>query len=118
MNTSSKKGPLARDPKFPRRVTRLLAALGVEIDRARRRRRIPIDLAAERTGLSRGTWNKILKGSPRVAMGNYMAAMAQVGLLGPFEELVESGFGPEGRVYEDEHLPSRVRVRSSRDASE
>lgn len=51
---------------------RALDKLGADIRDARRRRRIPTALMAERAGISRMTLNKIENGDPGVSMGNNM----------------------------------------------
>lgn len=48
-----------------------LAQMGEQIKLARLRRRLPIELIAERAGISRATVWKIEKGDPSVSMGSY-----------------------------------------------
>ena len=54
---------------LPIPVRRALRKLGHDIRDARRRRRIPASIAAERASISRTTLVKIEKGDPGVAMG-------------------------------------------------
>ena len=49
----------------------ILSQMGDQIRLARLRRRLPIELVAERAGISRATVWKIEKGDPSVAIGNY-----------------------------------------------
>ena len=56
---------------LPIPVRRVLRKLGSDIRDARRRRRIPVQLAAERASISRMTLLRIEKGEPGVAMGSY-----------------------------------------------
>ena len=56
---------------LPIPVRRNLRKLGRDIRDARRRRRIPVQIAAERASISRMTLLKIEKGKPGVAMGSY-----------------------------------------------
>jgi len=100
--------------KYPFKAQRVLQDLGHAIDVARRRRRIPVALAAERTWMSRTTWNKITRGDPSVAMGSYMAALQQVGLLGLIEELADPAADAAGLALAEEQLPKRVRRPRSR----
>ena len=51
---------------------RALRKLGQDINEARRRRRVTIELMAERTGLSRATIGKIEKGDPTASMGGML----------------------------------------------
>ncbi|MCC1498004.1 hypothetical protein [Alcanivorax sp. 1008] len=100
-------------PGYPFKAQRVLQDLGYAIDVARRRRRIPVDLAAERTQMSRTTWNKITKGNPTVAVGSYFAALQQVGLLDVFEALADPARDTVGLSLEAEQLPQRIRRRGS-----
>ena len=52
-------------------VGRAMKKIGQDLCDARKRRRIPIQLAAERAGISRATLNKIEKGDEGVSLGAY-----------------------------------------------
>jgi hypothetical protein len=52
-----------------------LRKLGQDLRDARRRRRIPVALAAERASISRTTLVKVEKGDPGVAMGIYATVL-------------------------------------------
>ena len=56
--------------KLPIPVTRALRKLGHDIRDARRRRRIPVAILAERASISRMTLNKVEKGDPGVSRRN------------------------------------------------
>ena len=58
-------------PTTPIPVVRALRKLGHDIRDARRRRRIPVTILAERASISRMTLNKIEKGDAGVYIGNY-----------------------------------------------
>ena len=53
-------------PAVPIPVARALRKLGHDIRDARRRRRIPVAILAERASIGRMTLNRIEKGDPRV----------------------------------------------------
>lgn len=53
----------------PLPVKRALVKLGQDLCNARKRRRIPTELAAERAGISRATLGKIEKGDEGVSLG-------------------------------------------------
>ena len=59
-------------------VRRALRKLGHDIRDARRRRRIPVAIMAERASISRMTLNKVEKGEPGVSMGTYAAGGASL----------------------------------------
>lgn len=89
---------------------RALHKLGQDINDARRRRRITIELMAERAGLSRVTISKIERGDPTASMGAYAAVLFVLGMAERLGDLVDSMHDLIGRRLEDEKLPQRVRV--------
>lgn len=95
---------------------RALRTLGQDIRDARRRRRIPSALLAERASLSRTTLHKIELGEPGVSMGNYAAVLFALGLVSRLAELADVRHDPTGLALAEERLPKRIR-RSPRDAA-
>lgn len=57
-----------------------LKKLGADISDARKRRRVPTTLMAERAFISRSTLGRIEKGDPSVSLGNYAAVLFVLGL--------------------------------------
>lgn len=97
-------------PPLPIPVIKVLSKIGHDINEARRRRRISMQLMAERSGLSRATIGKIEKGDPSTSMGGYAAVLFVLGMEKRLSELVDSVHDVVGRRLEDEKLPKRVRV--------
>lgn len=95
---------------LPIPVMRSLYKLGQDISDARRRRRITMELMAERAGLSRSTIGKIEKGDPTTSMGGYVSVLFVLGMEKRLNDLVDSAHDLIGRRLEDEKLPKRVRV--------
>lgn len=62
-------------------VERRLEQMGEQIKLARLRRRISVQLVAERANISRSTLWAIEKGSPSVSMGAYAQALLAIGLV-------------------------------------
>lgn len=91
-------------------VIRALRKLGQDINDARRRRRITLELMAERAGLSRSTIGKIEKGDPTTSMGGYASVLFVLGMDKRLSDLVDSAHDLIGRRLEDEKLPQRVRI--------
>ena len=60
-------------------VRRALRKLGQDIRDARRRRRIPVEIMAERASISRTTLSKVEKGDPGVSMGIYARVLFVLG---------------------------------------
>jgi len=94
---------------LPTPVLRALRKLGQDINDARRRRRVTIELMAERAGLSRATIGKIEKGDPTASMGGYAAVLFVLGMDKQLSDLVDGAHDFIGRRLEDEKLPQRVR---------
>jgi transcriptional regulator with XRE-family HTH domain len=95
---------------LPIPVVRALKKLGQDINHARRRRRITLQLIAERADLSRSTVGKIEKGDPTASMGSYGAVLFALGMEKRLSDLVDSVHDLVGRKLEDENLPQRIRI--------
>jgi DNA-binding XRE family transcriptional regulator len=93
---------------LPIPVMRALRKLGDDIRDARRRRRIPAEVAAERASISRTTLGKIEKGEPGVALGNYAIVLFVLGLIDRLTELADPKNDLVGLQLEEEHLPQRI----------
>ena len=91
-------------------VRRVLRKLGSDIRDARRRRRIPVQLAAERASISRMTLLRIEKGESGVAMGSYATVLFTLGLADRLGDIADPRNDPTGLQLEEEHLPKRVRI--------
>jgi transcriptional regulator with XRE-family HTH domain len=91
-----------------------LRKLGQDINDARRRRRITIELMAERAGLSKTTISKVEKGDPTASMGAYSVVLFVLGLTDRISELADASHDLIGRQLEEEKLPQRVRLPKNR----
>lgn len=94
---------------LPLPVMRALRKLGHDIKDARRRRRIPAGIAAERASISRTTLVKIEKGEPGVAVGNYASVLFVLGMTERLSEVADPKTDTVGLQLEEEHLPQRIR---------
>jgi len=103
---------------LPIPVRRSLRKLGHDIRDARRRRRIPAAIAAERASISRTTLVKIEKGDPGVAMGLYATVLFVMGMAGRIGDLADPRNDSVGMQLEEERLPQRIRMRSNRKKNE
>lgn len=90
-------------------VRRALRKLGHDIRDARRRRRIPVAIMAERASISRTTLNKVEKGDPGVSLGTYATVLFVLGLIDRLGELADARHDSVGLELEEEHLPERIR---------
>jgi transcriptional regulator with XRE-family HTH domain len=95
---------------LPVPVVRALRKLGQDIRDARRRRRIPAALLAERASIVRVTLNKIERGDAGVHIGNYAAVLFALGLVDRIAALADATHDAVGRALEEERLPQRIRL--------
>jgi transcriptional regulator with XRE-family HTH domain len=90
-----------------------LRKLGGDIRDARRRRRIPTKLMAERAGIGRSTLHRLEKGDPTVAAGTYATVLFVLGMTARLAELADPTHDAVGLDLEEERLPKRIRTSRS-----
>lgn len=98
---------------LPLPVARALRKLGHDLKDARRRRRIPVALMAERASISRMTLSKIEKGDPGVSLGRYGTVLFILGMEARIADLADPRLDSVGLMLEEERLPQRIRSRRS-----
>jgi len=96
--------------RVPIPVARVLRKLGGDIRNARRRRRIPVALLAERASISRTTLNKVEKGDPGVSMVHYATVLFALGMADRLADVADPRHDAVGLELEEEHLPQRIRL--------
>ena len=94
---------------LPLPARRALRKLGHDLRDARRRRRIPVAIAAQRASISRTTLVKIEKGDPGVALGIYATVLFVMGMVERLADLADPKNDAVGRQLEEEQLPQRIR---------
>ena len=99
-----------RQSVTPVPVTRALRKLGHDIRDARRRRRIPVAILAQRASISRTTLNKVEKGDPGVSLGTYATVLFVMGMVERLTDLADPRNDAVGLELEEEHLPKRIRL--------
>jgi transcriptional regulator with XRE-family HTH domain len=97
-------------PTLPIPARRALKKLGRDIKDARRRRRIPAAVVADRARISPRTLVKVEKGDAAVSMGIYAAVLFALGLIHRLSDLADAGKDLVGRRLEEEKLPKRIRL--------
>lgn len=97
---------------LPLPALRALRKLGQDINEARRRRRIPIQLMADRANVSRATIGKIEKGDPTTSMWAFAAVIFVLGMTEHLANLLDGARDIRGRDLEDDRLPQRIRIPS------
>jgi len=100
-------------PTLPARVRRALKKLGGDIKDARRRRRIPTEVMAQRAMISRGTLSRLESGSPAVSIGIYATVLFILGLEQKLADLADIRNDDIGLDLEEERLPKRIHVAKS-----
>src|SRR6266571_5471143 len=98
---------------MPLPVRHALRKLGRDIRDARRRRRIPAAIAAQRASISRTTLVKVEKGDPGVAVGIYARVLFVLGMSERLADIADPKNDPVGLQLEEENLPQRIRVARS-----
>jgi len=96
------------DTPFP--VRRALKKLGADLREARKKRRIPMKLAAERGSISRTTLTKIEHGEEGVSLGAYAKMIFVLGMIDRLAALLDPMHDQLGLGLEAEHLPKRIRM--------
>jgi DNA-binding XRE family transcriptional regulator len=89
---------------------RSLSKFGHDLSVARRKRHLTVAMMTERTGLSKGTYFRIEKGDPAVAVGAYAMVLFVLGFGEVFNNLTDARHDEEGLLLDEARLPKRVRV--------
>ena len=96
---------------LPLPVRRALRKLGADIGAARKRRRITMQLMAERAMTSRQTIGRLERGDPSVSLGIYASVLFVLGMTQRLADLVDASIDPFLIDLDEERLPKRVRSR-------
>jgi transcriptional regulator with XRE-family HTH domain len=91
-------------------VRRTLRKLGQDIRDARRRRRLPAEIVAQRAFTSRPTLQRIERGDHGVSIGIYAAVLQALGLLDGLGRIAEPASDQAGLVIATDNLPKRIRL--------
>jgi len=103
---------------LPLPVRRALRKLGHDMRDARRRRRIPSEVLADRASVSKATLVKIEKGDPSVAVGLYATVLFALNIVDTLANVADVKNDAVGLQLEEENLPQRIRpghAKSARD---
>lgn len=98
---------------MPIPVKRALRKLGSDIRDARRRRRIPAAVLAERASISRTTLVKVEKGEAGVSLGKYATVLFVLGLIDRLSEIADVRHDERGLELDEENLPKRIHRKTS-----
>ena len=95
----------------PAAVRRALRKLGADIRDARRRRRLPMAVVAERAFTSRSTPQRVEAGDTGVSVGIYAGVLQALGLLDGLSQIADIGNDPVGQALASAELPKRVHLK-------
>jgi transcriptional regulator with XRE-family HTH domain len=101
--------PAKPPPIYPAQ-KRILAALGERLRLARLRRKLSIEIACQRAGISRMTLFRAEAGSAAIALGTLLRILSVMGLERDLEALACDD--KAGRLLQDQALPLRRRRRA------
>lgn len=100
-------------------VRRALRKLGADIHDARRRRKLPMAVVAERAFTSRSTLQKVEAGDTTVSIGIYAGVLQALGLLEGLTQVADIGKDLVGQALASAELPKHIHLKrpagSSRD---
>ena len=100
-------------PTLPLPVRRALRGIGSGVRDARRRRRLPTAVLANRAGITLPTLRRVERGDPAVSFGIYASVLYALGLLDKLIPVASAQSDSVGLALEEERLPQRVRRRRS-----
>lgn len=95
----------------PAAVQRALRKLGADIHDARRRRRLPMAVVAERAFTSRSTLQRIEAGDAAVSIGIYAGVLLALGLLDGLTQIADIGRDSVGKALASAELPKHVHIK-------
>lgn len=95
------------------KVRRAMKKLGGDINIARRKRRLTVEMMAERIGASKSTYLRVERGESTVSMGVYAMCLFSLGLDG-IDKIADVSKDTAGLLLEEERLPTRVRLGGKR----
>lgn len=101
-------------PPLPTPVKKILKLLGADMRAARIRRRITMEMMAERAFVSRTTIAKLERGAASVSMGVYATVLFILGLSDRLKDLASITHDELGQALSEESLPKRVRSKKSK----
>ena len=101
----------------PAAVRRTLRKLGADIHDARRRRRLPMAVVAERAFTSRSTLQKIESGDTNVSIGIYAAVLQALGLLEGLSQVADISNDSVGQALASADLPKHVHLKRTAGSS-
>ena len=95
----------------PATVRRVLRKLGADIHDARRRRRLPMAVVAERAFTSRSTLQRVEAGDTNVSIGIYAGVLQALGLLDGLSQIADISNDRVGQALASAELPKHIHLK-------
>ncbi|KXV35456.1 XRE family transcriptional regulator [Gluconobacter thailandicus] len=92
-------------------VRRALRKLGADIHDARRRRKLPMAVVAERAFTSRSTLQRIEAGDAGVSIGIYASVLQALGLLDGLSQIADISHDSVGQALASAALPKHIHLK-------
>jgi transcriptional regulator with XRE-family HTH domain len=101
----------------PAVVQRALRKLGSDIRDARKRRRLPMAVVADRAFTSRSTLQRVEEGDTSVSVGIYASVLHALGLLEGWGQAADIANDSVGQALARADLPKRARLKRRQEPS-
>lgn len=101
---------------LPLPLRRSLLKLGADLRDARKRRRLPTAIVAERAQISLPTLRRVERGDASVSLGTYATVLWVLGLSDRLTQLAAPETDAVGLELEAERLPQRIRLKRRQDS--
>lgn len=98
-------------------VRRALRKLGADIHDARRRRKLPMAVVAERAFTSRSTLQRVEAGDSNVSVGIYAGVLQALGLLDGLIQIADISNDRVGQALASAGLPKHIHLKRSKGMS-
>lgn len=98
---------------LPQKAKTALEQLGRNIQVARKRRGISLEVMADRVFAAVNTVRRVEAGNPRVAIGVYASVLFVLGLTEDLSRVADPDRDAIGKAYEFNRLPKRVRAKQT-----
>lgn len=95
----------------PAAVRRALRKLGADIHDARRRRKLPMAVVAERAFTSRSTLQRVEAGDTSVSIGIYAGVLQALGLLDGLVQIADISNDRVGQALASAELPKHIHLK-------
>lgn len=96
---------------------RALRKLGADIRDARRRRKLPMAVVAERAFTSRSTLQRVEAGDTNVSVGIYAGVLQALGLLDGLTQIADISNDSVGQALASAELPKHIHLKRSKESS-